>query len=270
MKIYGLTDRGMVREVNEDSIGISCFPNGITVAVVCDGMGGAAGGKTASYIGESVFMETVTELLFPKRKSKEGSDAPTPLPDVKKMKKALEAGVLAANRAIFEHTLIHEELSGMGCTLNAIIYSKEQGKLCFVNVGDSRLYTINHKEIKQLSKDHSFVQYLIDTKEITPEEAENHPNKNLITRAVGIDMVVEPDISYIKVPSKKPTAYLLCSDGLHGALTAGEIKDIVTSQMGVEEKVFSLIRNANDAGGLDNVSAILLQINQNGWEAKRK
>lgn len=266
MRIYGLTDRGMVREINEDSIGISSFANGLTVALVCDGMGGAAGGKTASEIAESVFSETVEAELC-SAVSDEGS--PSPL-DVKKLKAALEAGVSKANEAIFEHSLIHEELQGMGCTLNAVIYSEETRRLCFANVGDSRLYMINKKEIKQLSKDHSFVQYLVDTGEITQEEAANHPKKNLITRAVGIDVSVKADISYIKVPSKKPTCFLLCSDGLHGLVSPDVIKEIAMSEQRIEDKVIALIRSANNAGGHDNVSAILLQINENSEGATKK
>ena len=254
MRIYGLTDRGMVREINEDSIGISSFANGLTVALVCDGMGGAAGGRTASEIAESVFSETVEAELC-SAVSDEGS--PSPL-DVKKLKAALEAGVSKANEAIFEHSLIHEELQGMGCTLNAVIYSEETRRLCFANVGDSRLYMITENEIKPLTKDHSYVQFLVDTGKITPEEAKDHPKRNLITRAVGIDLTVDPDISYVKLPSKKQTYFLLCSDGLYGLVSEERIQKIVMSDKEVEDKVITLISAANREGGLDNISALLL------------
>ena len=158
----------------------------------------------------------------------------------------------------------------MGCTLNAVVCSTELSRLCFANVGDSRLYMINKKEIKQLSKDHSFVQYLVDTGEITPEEAEDHPNKNLITRAVGIDPTVESDISYLKLPQKKPISFLLCSDGLHGLVSSEDMKKIALGEQSIEGKVFSLIRAANDAGGHDNVSAILLQINEKDGEVSAR
>ena len=261
MKIYGLTDRGSVREINEDSIGILSLPCGLTVAVVCDGMGGAAGGRTASEIAVETFMEAVREELL----SADSSSL-----DVKNIKKALDTGISCANSAIFEHALIHKELQGMGCTLNAVVCSEETRRLCFANVGDSRLYMINRKEIKQLSKDHSFVQYLVDTGEISQEEAETHPNKNLITRAVGIDPLVQADISYIKLPSKKPTFFLLCSDGLHGLVPAEAIKNIAMGEQRLEDKVISLIRSANNAGGHDNVSAILLQINEKDGEVSAK
>ena len=259
MKIYGLTDRGAVREINEDSIGILSLPGGFTVAVVCDGMGGAAGGRTASEIAVETFMESViTELSALVTK------------DVKGIKRALDTSIASANSAIFEYALIHKELRGMGCTLNAVVYSKELSRLCFANVGDSRLYMINKKEIKQLSKDHSFVQYLVDTGEITPEEAESHPQKNLITRAVGIDTEVEADIFYIKLPQKRQLFFLLCSDGLHGLVSSEDMKKIALGEQSIEGKVFSLIRAANDAGGDDNVSAILLQINEKDGEVSAR
>ena len=259
MKIYGLTDRGAVREINEDSIGILSLPSGMTVAVVCDGMGGAAGGRTASELAVETFTESIREEL-----------SRTERPDVKSIKRALEISIEAANSAIFEHALIHTELQGMGCTLNAVVCSPELSRLCFANVGDSRLYTITKKEIKQLSKDHSFVQFLVDTGEITPTEAETHPQKNLITRAVGIDPTVEADIAYIKLPQKKQVSFLLCSDGLHGLVSAENIKEIVLGNEALEGKVFSLIKAANDAGGHDNVSAILLQINEKGGEVSAR
>lgn len=258
MKIYGLTDRGAVREINEDSFGVLSLPSGFTVAVVCDGMGGAAGGRTASEIAVETFMEAiVTELSALVKK------------DVKGIKRALETSISAANSAIFEYALIHKELQGMGCTLNAAVYSSELSRLCFANVGDSRLYMISKKEIKQLSKDHSLVQFLIDSGELKPEEAENHPQKNIITRAVGIEASVEADVSYIKLPQKRQLHFLLCSDGLHGLVPTEDIKKIVLSEQSVEGKVFSLIRAANNAGGHDNVSAVLLQINEKDGEVAR-
>lgn len=266
MNIYGLTDRGMVREVNEDSIGISSFANGLTVALVCDGMGGAAGGKTASEIAGNVFTETIVPELYPLTVDEKSA----PPIDVKKIKRALRASIAKANEAVYAAAREHEELRGMGCTINAAVYSEQLGKLCFANVGDSRLYMINKKEIKQLSKDHSYVQYLVDTGKILPEEAEHHPRKNLITRAVGVDQTVQADISYIKITSKKPTYFLICSDGLHGLVPPEDIQKIVMSAKCIEDKVISLINAANDAGGTDNISAVLLAINENNGEAGKK
>lgn len=251
MNIYGLTDRGMIREANEDSIGISCLKNGIAVAVVCDGMGGAAGGRVASEIAESTFMNSILALLCTEAMEKSKYDS-------KKVKDAIKESVNKANAAIIEKAKEDLSLFGMGCTLNAIVFIESKSRLFYVNVGDSRLYMINKKEIKQLTKDHSYVQMLVDNKEITPEEAENHPRKNLITKALGIRDDAEPDISDRRISLRSETYFLLCTDGLHGLLSPKELKEIALSTLSVPEKVFTYVRLANEAGGHDNISAILL------------
>lgn len=249
MNVYGLTDRGLVREVNEDCIGISSFANGITVCVVCDGMGGAAGGKIASAIGEEVFISTMTSYSDEIEKSKF---------DSKKIKLAIQDSIDKANLAILERAKEDLSLFGMGCTLNALVYCEGKNKVYYANIGDSRLYMIKKKEIKQLTKDHSYVQMLLDNRDITPEEAENHPKKNLITRALGVKEEIEPDIFERRIYTKNDLYFLLCSDGLHGLLSKEKLKKIALSGTSIEEKVINYIRLANEAGGYDNISAILL------------
>lgn len=249
MNIYGLTDKGMIREANEDCIGISCLKNGITVAVVCDGMGGAVGGKIASAIAEEAFMASMVEAADELEKSKF---------DGKKIKNAIKESIEKANAAILAKEHSDLSLVGMGCTLNAIIFCEPKSKIYYANVGDSRLYMIRKREIKQLTKDHSYVQMLVDNKEITPEEAENHPKKNLITKALGIKDEIEPDIAERRVHLKSETYFLLCSDGLHGLLKKEKLKKVALAPISIEEKVFTYIKLANDAGGHDNISAILL------------
>ncbi len=251
MKVYGLTDRGAVRETNEDSIGITCLNNGIAIAVVCDGMGGAAGGKIASEIAETVFMDTLVAALSSEAVEKSKFDS-------KKIKQAIKESVEKANAAILEKAREDLSLFGMGCTLNAIVFCEQKSKVYYANVGDSRLYMINKREIKQLSKDHSYVQMLLDNRDITPEEAENHPQKNLITKALGIKEEIEPDIFDRRVYTNNDLYFLLCSDGLHGLVPKEKLKKIALSEMSIEEKVISYITLANEAGGYDNISAILL------------
>lgn len=250
MNIYGLTDRGMQREANEDSIGITCLKNGITIAVVCDGMGGAAGGKIASAIAEEVFMKSMTAFAQELNPAKI---------DSKKMKQALKGSIEAANGAILSRAKEDLSLFGMGCTLNAAVFCEQKSKLYFANIGDSRLYMITNKEIKQLTKDHSYVQMLVDNKEISAEEAEHHPQKNLITKALGTQNTAGPDVFDIKVVKRSSPYFLLCSDGLHGMLGKDVLQRIAISEHSVEEKVFSYIKLANEAGGSDNISAILLE-----------
>lgn len=249
MNIYGLTDKGMVREANEDCIGISCLKNGITIAVVCDGMGGVAGGKIASAIAEETFMASLVEATDEIEKSKF---------DGKKIKAVIESSIQKANMAVLEKAREDRSLQGMGCTLNAIVFCEPKSKIYYANVGDSRLYMIKKREIKQLSKDHSYVQILVDNKEITPEEAENHPKKNLITKALGVREELEPDIFERKVSLKSETYFLLCSDGLHGLVPKDKLKKVAFAPISIEEKIFNYIRLANEAGGDDNISAILL------------
>jgi protein phosphatase len=212
-------------------------------------MGGAAGGKIASEIGEETFINTIAAhaLEF------EGSKL-----DSKKIKLAIKDSIEKANMAILERAREDLSLYGMGCTLNALIFCEGKNKIYYANVGDSRLYMIKKKEIKQLTKDHSYVQLLVDNKDITPEEAENHPQKNLITKALGIREEIEPDIFERRLYTKNETYFLLCSDGLHGLVSKEKLKKVALSSTSVEEKVFTYIRLANEAGGYDNISAILL------------
>ena len=249
MNIYGLTDKGMIREANEDCIGISCLTNGITIAVVCDGMGGAAGGKIASAIAEETFMESLVASAEEIEKSKF---------DGKKIKAAILESINKANLAILEAARADRSLHGMGCTLNAVLFCEPKSKIYYANVGDSRLYMIKKREIKQLTKDHSYVQLLVDNKEITPEEAEHHPKKNLITMALGIREEIEPDIFERRINTKTEAHFLLCSDGLHGLVSKEKLKKVALAPISIEEKIFTYIKLANDAGGDDNISAILL------------
>lgn len=249
MNIYGLTDRGMIREANEDCIGIACLKNGITIATVCDGMGGVAGGKIASEVAEDAFVRSMVAASDELAKAKF---------DSKKVKEAIKKSVEKANAAILERAREDLSLFGMGCTLNAVVFCEPKSRIYYANVGDSRLYMIRKREIKQLSKDHSYVQMLVDNKEITPEEAENHPKKNLITRALGIKDEIEVDIADRRISPKSETYFLLCSDGLHGAVKKETLKKVALLPVSIEEKVFTYIKLANEAGGHDNISAILL------------
>ena len=163
MNIYGLTDKGLVRQANEDCIGITCLKNGITIAVVCDGMGGAAGGKIASSIGEEAFMSSMKAF---------SEELETANFDSRKIKKAIKTSIERANEAIIAHAREDLSLFGMGSTINAAVYCQPKSRLYYANVGDSRIYVIDKKSIKQLSKDHSYVQMLVDANHITEEEAQ--------------------------------------------------------------------------------------------------
>lgn len=261
MKIYGLTDKGSEREHNEDSIGILDLADGtISVCAVCDGMGGAVGGKIASELACNTFLAFIKEAV------EKDPCAVTP----KIAKSLLAEAAEKANRDVRAYAEKDHSLCGMGCTLCAVIYLARYGKLLSVNVGDSRLYKITSKRAEQLTKDHSYVQYLLDQGEITEEEALVHPQRNLITRAIGIDEAVEADVRSIRLPAITNAYYLLCSDGLHGMISEDEIKNIVTcGNKRLEEKADELISAANEAGGYDNISVILLSPNEKVGEEER-
>ena len=174
------------------------------------------------------------------------------------IKNAIKSSIEKANLAILEAAKEDLSLFGMGCTLNALIFVEGKSKIYYANVGDSRLYMIKKREIKQLTKDHSYVQMLLDNKDITKEEAENHPQRNLITKALGIKEEIEPDIFDRRIAQNNETYFLLCSDGLHGLVPKEVLKKVALMETSIEEKVFNYIKLANEAGGHDNISAILL------------
>lgn len=144
----------------------------------------------------------------------------------------------------------------MGTTISAAVFYKDY--LTIAHVGDSRVYLLRKGNLKQITKDHTFVQMLVDRGEITAEEAKEHPLKNALLQAVGTDALFEVEIKTLKlIPSD---AVLLCTDGLHSHLTETQIIEVLKSELSTEDKVKRLVRQALDAGGNDNITAILLEI----------
>ncbi len=249
MKYVGRTDIGIKRKSNQDSFAI--FAKGdYMCAVVCDGMGGAKGGNIASGLAVKTF-SSVIKKAFSSRNADNYTE--------EQVKALLSDAVNAANAAIHARALRDDELDGMGTTLVACISC-----LCgtfAVNVGDSRLYKITEGSIKQVSTDHSFVQYLLDHGEITRQQAEHHPNKNIILRALGVNESVECDLFRIDAFDM----LLLCTDGLTNHLTDDRILEIVTNSDYVgtrppsaKARVEALIKEANHNGGSDNITAVIV------------
>lgn len=238
---YGKSDTGKARRRNEDSFEIAEGDEWVS-ALVCDGMGGAHGGDIASGLAVCVY----TDTLF-KEIGKSGDELTGQL-----IKNAMLAAVEAANAAVHNRACADEELMGMGTTLVACFVWRD--KAYAVNVGDSRLYRIDGGEVQQVTKDHSFVQYLLDNGMITEEEAEFHPNRNVITRALGIGDSVEADFFMIE----KFDGLLLCSDGLINYAPKDSVCEILGSGQTVKKKVNALVASANKGGGGDNITVILL------------
>ncbi len=238
MKAIGRTDRGKIRESNQDHYAIIRGKKAL-LAVVCDGIGGHIGGGKASDI--------IIQYLkhhFDRSVSFESSDhAMTYIKEL----------IIDANDHLFDRSKHDPLYKGMGTTLVALMITKEHAIL--VNVGDSRCYGIHNDELSLLSDDHSYVNEMMKLGKLTPHQAQMHPYRNMLTNAMGITDQLVVDVSEI---TQKHDAYLLCSDGLHGYVSYQQISDVVISNMSATKKVTTLIQLANDAGGFDNVTIIYL------------
>ena len=238
MKLFGKTDIGLVRETNQDAFSFGSFDDGNCWAVVCDGMGGVSGGQVAS----EICVEKVSEAI--KRSYRKGIT-------VSSAKNLLTTAINAANSAVFKEAQENIELKGMGTTVVAVLVL---GSIAVVaHVGDSRAYLIND-EINAITKDHSFVQLLIDTGKITEEEAKVHPDRNVITRAVGIEHVVDVEIDIVDINDNDKL--LICTDGLNGYVPDADILKII-KEYG-DSSTEKLVETANNAGGRDNVTVVML------------
>lgn len=252
MIYFGKTDIGKLRKGNQDSFGIYELGENAILLAVCDGMGGAAGGEEASRLAIEAFSDEIKSVLLPRVKDgvldSDGVD----------LKLLLENAVSSANKAVFDEAKSRPELSGMGTTLVALLYT-DKGAYS-VNIGDSRMYRICGGEIEQITHDHSYVQYLVDIGKLTAEEAKNSSNRNIIMRAVGTEEEIKADIETVETDFDKDAYFLLCSDGLTGMVQDDDICKKVSIEGTPEEKVNSLIEAANAGGGADNITVALLKI----------
>lgn len=254
MIFHGITDVGQMRNNNQDSFRVCRLENGALLAVVCDGMGGAAGGSLASSAACEAFCDFVLQ------NEKVLIDADGNLKD-KTAKSALISAANKANTAVYKKTLLDSSLAGMGTTLVACLIYKDI--LMAVNIGDSRIYSISSDIAHRISKDHSYVQALVDEGEITEEEAFSHPKKNIILRAVGIDDSVESDFF---VYNADMDYVLLCSDGLTNYIKDNKLGEFFKDGS-LEEKVKALVDFANASGGSDNITAVVIDLKSKGGKA---
>ena len=200
MKLAGKTDVGRVRQENQDDYRAGELPGGAVWALVCDGMGGAKGGREASQGACNVIEQVFQEQYAQCGAGQEGAF----------LKKAL----ISANRYVFNKAAHEESLAGMGTTAVCALVRGGEATLC--HAGDSRAYLCRGGKLTQLTHDHSYVQELVDCGTITEEEAEHHPQKNIITRALGVDYRLEPEVTSVQLQAKD--LLLLCSDGLTNAV----------------------------------------------------
>jgi len=226
VSVGAATDIGQVREGNEDSY-LIVEP----LYAVADGMGGHRGGEVAS----SLALETV-HGMFERR---EGS---------------LAEQVAEANRAVFDRSQHDRKVSGMGTTLTAA--QIDGNRVHLVHVGDSRAYLLRGGELTQITEDHTLVHRMVVEGEISEEEAETHPHRSILTRAIGVDRNIQVDERDLEVaPGDR---LLLCTDGLTGMVSEGQIREILLETLDPQEAVDELVKGANRAGGIDNITAVIL------------
>jgi len=243
LKAFGITDKGAVRKENQDAFRFALSEGQDTLcAVLCDGMGGAQSGSIASTMAVDTFMSHAANSL-------DSSSAPAD------MRQILTEAVNYANIKVYDRSFADFSCMGMGCTLVAMLVN---GKRCMVaNVGDSRAYMLSKGSIQQISRDHSLVEELLAKGEISAAEARNHPQKNIITRAVGVEASVRCNIFDLKfVPGSR---ILLCSDGLSNVLTDDEMLSISEKNCEIEKAAELMMELALRRGAPDNVTVFIAE-----------
>ena len=236
MTLQGKTDIGKLRKLNEDAFDFGTFADGACWAVVCDGMGGAKGGQVASGLAVQTIRNRFETSYRPEM-------------DARSVRNLLLCAAEAANAAILARAKEDETLTGMGTTAVAAIICGSRVSL--LHVGDSRAYLLDGAEIRQLTRDHSVVQELVESGKITQEDAHSHPQKNIITKALGVVEPLSYDYDEVELPAG--AKLLLCTDGLTNMLRDEEILEI-SKQEDIAE---TLVQRAVELGGVDNVTVVL-------------
>lgn len=230
---------GRVRSTNEDFCTASP-ENGIFV--VCDGMGGAAAGEVASQLAATTFVQQLESTLS--------------IAD--EIESSLKVAVKAANQAVHERAAESSSTRGMGTTLVALLAREQGRKLWLTHVGDSRCYRMRAGTLTQMSRDHSLVEEQIAAGQLTREQAERSPMRNIITRAIGTNAEVEPEVQPLAVEAGD--LYLLSSDGLTRELSDEKLRELLGDEK-LDAMCEALLEAANAAGGNDNITVLLLKIN---------
>lgn len=259
MKYFAISDVGTVRKVNEDSYSVSSLANNALLAVVCDGMGGLSCGEVASSLTVRTFRETVERLC--RGRIKDGSLALSE----QDAYLILSNAATRANNTVMDYHRDHPEIDNMGTTLVAALILDLGGRasVSWISLGDSRIYTVDHRDILQVSRDHSYVQYLLDMGEISLAEAKRHPKRNVITRAIGIGDEIEPDIDTFPLSAEEcaMTHVFLCTDGFSGSLDEDDcMKKINDPTKNVEEKATELVAHIKKIDGSDNITLVIVDL----------
>ena len=242
MKLVAKTDIGSQRSENQDSYRGGRRPDDAVWGAVCDGMGGARGGRLASTMAVDALQQAIEAGI---------DEAHTPQAG----RALLESAVEQANRSVYEKARGTPSLSGMGTT---VVCALVRGGLAqYVHVGDSRIYLFRNNKLLQLTKDHSMVQEMVEQGALTEEEAQNHPRKNLITRALGVGRDVEADFGEKEVSPRD--ILLLCTDGLTNMVADDDIAQVLR-EVPFFDATSILVDRALQAGGQDNITVLLMGV----------
>ncbi len=241
MRAFATSDVGKAREINEDYFYVSYPDDEIQLFILADGMGGYNGGEIASKLAVTTAKNYVMTNYDKTEKDKDS------------LLELVKSSSQYANMVVYEKAQSNPELTSMGTTLDiCLIY---QNKAFISHVGDSRIYRIRKEFVRKITKDHSYVQQLVDEGKITKEESMQHPKKNMLMKAVGVTTFIEPD-SLIK-GFVKDDIILMCSDGLTNMISEEEIYKIIKENPTDATKL--LVQRANDLGGADNITAIIIR-----------
>lgn len=235
LKIIAKTDKGLQRSKNQDNFFIKMIDDDTSLAIVCDGMGGANGGLTASTIAVNEISSHIIEKY-------------DTILNENDMKNIILDAINIANKVIYDKASENEFLKGMGTT--AVCALSKKNKSYIASVGDSRGYKLNNNGIIQITKDHSFVQEMVDMGQISKNEAKEHPKKNIITRAIGVESEIK--IDFFEENFSNDEKLVICSDGLSNMVDDSIILEIVNNDF--ENCCTNLIEEANNKGGLDNIT----------------
>lgn len=233
--IERISDIGNIRELNEDTYGV-LEDRHFNLFIICDGMGGHNAGEVASKMAKDTILTVMRNN-----------------PNEESHIESLVSAIKEANRNIFERSSSERTMSGMGTTVTTAV--SYDGKLDIAHVGDSSLFIIRDSEIRKITKDHSYVQELVDAGKIKQNDAKHHPNKNIITRAVGTNAEVAVDT--FRLETKKDDIFILCTDGLTDYLSDEEILNEVTSHENKRDSILTLADIAKDRGGKDNITLVI-------------
>lgn len=241
MRIFSKSDIGLVRKNNEDSCRCGIFSHSSAWAVVCDGMGGVNGGSVAS----SVAVEKISETILAGYREDLENDG---------VRELIASAISTANKAVHVIAGNDSALAGMGTTVVAAIIS--HGAIHVAHAGDSRAYLLSGGEIRQLTTDHSMVQEMVDKGDITAQQAKNHPQKNIITRALGVEASVRVD--YSETPAPSGSRLLICTDGLTNYVDESTILEL-SEKLDAGKLTEKLVELAKSAGGGDNITIVVLE-----------